>query len=68
MLVKSSDFISSIFIVNVNIEPIPKSETKPILPSNYSQMFLHMHRPKPIPFLFKFLSFSIVPKSLKSLD
>jgi len=46
---------------------MPISDITSMSPSNYSQIFLQIQSPKPMPFLFKFLLFSIVPCILNSL-
>lgn len=56
---------SSSFISKVNTEPYPNSDRTKISPPNSLLIILQMHRPRPMPFLFRFLSLWILQNSLK---
>ncbi len=56
---------SSSFISKVNTEPYPNSDRTKISPPNSLLIILQMQRPRPMPFLFRFLSFWILQNSLK---
>lgn len=64
---ESADWLlsSSSFISKVNTDPYPNSDSTKISPPNSLLIILQMQRPRPIPFLFRFLSLWILQNCLK---